>query len=520
MISFLKAVATHPEYLPPIGGIFAERYVIEQPLGQGGMAYVMRARDAETDEQVAIKCMLPHLVNVPEAGERFLREARIASSLRNPHVVRVVDVGVDAREVPFMAMEYLDGKTVEAVLEKKKRFDIVESVRMTRELCLGLAEAHRKGVVHRDVKPVNLYLVDNGEEAPTLKILDFGISKLVNDELSLTRDASYMGSPHYTAPEQIISTKNVDHRADIWSAGVCLYRYLTGVRPFDAQQIWEIANRVVKADPVRIETLRPDIPPELADLVHRCLEKAPADRFQTANDVVHALDHLDLTAVEVTEESDVVTHFNRPLPLSSRRSRDSDAAPSVGSQREPHSGSAAALNAPADTSDQGAMSARGAMSLEAPPAGRRPSAFPRISSAPKPLVTTVLVVISALLVVAFVFARGSKGRVGGPGEEPSASVLAPNEPGSNEVGPDKTASSESGKAAEKGTPHATPSVSAGDLPSLRRDPSTARPRPTGGRTSEAKVPEPKATAEAKTTAEPKPTAEPKKKPGVWPPETR
>ncbi len=280
-------------YGPPAGTMICGKYRVERVLGRGGMGYVVEATHVQLQLKVAIKGMLSHLATSEEAAQRFLREARIAAALTNPHVVRVLDVDVDeAAGGPFMAMELLEGTSLDALLRDGQVLAPADAARYAIEVCEGLAEAHAKGIVHRDLKPANLFLVRQWGGGSVLKILDFGISKVASANTGLTRDDAYMGSPSFMSPEQMMSTKTVDRRADIWSLGVCLYRFVTGMLPFDSTNPWEISARVLQHEPPAPHVVRRDVPIELSRIVQRCLCKSVSERFGSVDEVRAALESI------------------------------------------------------------------------------------------------------------------------------------------------------------------------------------------------------------------------------------
>jgi urea transport system substrate-binding protein len=282
-------------------------YRILRVLGQGGMGKVYQAEDMRLGRAVALKVMLPELTAVPSAQERFLREARTMASVRNDHVVTIYEVD-QAGDVPFLAMEFLQGQTLEQGLNSGETPRLGEMLRIGREIATGLAAAQASGLIHRDVKPANLWL-----EAPTgrVKILDFGLARPSDNLAGLTRTGDVVGTPHYMAPEQARGER-VDGRSDLFSLGVVLYRLCTGRLPFRGNTVSAILTALAVDQPTPVKVLNPALPRELADLVMRLLEKDPACRPQSAADVVAALREIE-ARLPASERS-------CPLPIDSAAS--------------------------------------------------------------------------------------------------------------------------------------------------------------------------------------------------------
>jgi serine/threonine protein kinase len=277
----------------PIGDLVADKYRVEGILGVGGMGCVVEATHIDLLKRVAIKFVHEADAQDPQVAARFLREARAAVALTSEHIAHVLDVGTLPSGAPYMVMEHLEGMTLEERLEKSPPMPIDEVVAVILQACDALSEAHSKGIVHRDVKPANLFLVRRPTRNLFVKVLDFGISRASDPAIavkqSLTGTSDVMGTPHYMAPEQMTSTKVVDARADIWALGVCLYRALTGVYPFDATTLMELGAMVLATEPRPVESLRPGISRELAAVVARCLRRDPNERFASAAELHAAL---------------------------------------------------------------------------------------------------------------------------------------------------------------------------------------------------------------------------------------
>jgi tRNA A-37 threonylcarbamoyl transferase component Bud32 len=276
------------------GDILAGKYRVERVLGVGGMGVVVAATHLDLDQKVALKFLLPAALAHPEMVERFAREARTVAKIRSQHVVRVIDTGKMEDGTPFMVMEYLEGKDLsELLLECETagtHLPLEAAVDHVLEACEAMAEAHAAGIVHRDLKPANLFLARQADRRSIVKVLDFGISKLVDPaSQQLTRTATMMGSAHYMSPEQLTSSKHVDARADIWALGVILYELVAGERPYEAETMPEIVARILGNTPRPLAELRPEVPPALAATIARCLASAPDQRFASVAELATAL---------------------------------------------------------------------------------------------------------------------------------------------------------------------------------------------------------------------------------------
>jgi serine/threonine protein kinase len=274
-----------------IGDILASKYRVERVLGQGGMGVVVAARHEQLGFPVALKFMLPAALHNEAAKERFLREARAAGRLRGEHVARVMDFGTLDNGAPYIVMEFLEGTDLQGVLAQAGRLAPHEAVEYVLQACKAMDEAHGQGIVHRDLKPQNLFLTRRPDGTPLVKVLDFGISKVVEGEqaLSMTSTSAIMGSPLYMAPEQIRSAKNVDARSDIYSLGVILYQLMSGALPVEAETLGELFERVFTQSIPPLGARVPEVAPDLEAVVMRCLAKDPAGRFPSIAQLAAAL---------------------------------------------------------------------------------------------------------------------------------------------------------------------------------------------------------------------------------------
>ena len=269
-----------------LGEIFIGKYRIDSILGHGGMGVVALCTHLELNERVAIKMLRRDVLDDPDAVARFMREAQAAVKLKSEFVARVTDVGRSDTDVPYMVMEYLEGHDLGELLDERGSIGQPWAVELTLQACEALAEAHSIGIVHRDVKPTNLFVTWRPDGSSLIKVLDFGISKspIVN-AMQLTQTQSLLGTPAYMSPEQMRSARMVDSRTDIWSLGTVLYELLEGRRPFEAESFSEMCVKVA-VDPPGAMT---NTPTDLQEVVLRCLAKAPEHRYASMAELARDL---------------------------------------------------------------------------------------------------------------------------------------------------------------------------------------------------------------------------------------
>lgn len=271
-------------------------YIINAKLGAGGMGEVFLAQDVRLERQAAIKFLPADLAGDAERRQRFLREAKAASALNHPHVCVIYDVGETNDGIPFMAMEYIAGDTLDEVI-RRQSLDPAKIVEIATQIADALDAAHTRGIVHRDIKPANISV---GERSH-VKVLDFGLAKrmpmLSAETVSPTVDfhqtqaGQLLGTPRYMSPEQALG-KDLDHRSDLFSLGVVLYQMTTGRLPFDGSNLVEIINNIVHTQPPAIARLNYDAPPELERITLKCLQKSPDRRYQSARELLVDLKNL------------------------------------------------------------------------------------------------------------------------------------------------------------------------------------------------------------------------------------
>ncbi|HEU4729063.1 MAG TPA: serine/threonine-protein kinase, partial [Kofleriaceae bacterium] len=258
------------------GTVLLGKYLVESVIGRGGMGLVVKARHMGLDEQVAIKLLRDDIAVADETITRFIREAQAVVKLKSEHIARITDVGMLDTGRPYLVMEYLEGQDIGQLLVERGRLQPSLAIELVIQACEALAEAHSLGIVHRDIKPTNLFLTSHPDGTLLLKILDFGISKAPSGaELSLTQTWSLLGTPAYMSPEQMRSARNVDARTDIWSLGAVLYEALEGHLPFRAESFSEMCVMVTVDPPAPTSAT----PRDLAPIIARCLAKNPDERY-------------------------------------------------------------------------------------------------------------------------------------------------------------------------------------------------------------------------------------------------
>ncbi len=276
---------------PKEGDVIRSKYRIITLIGDGGMGSVYEARHEVLGTPVALKFLHPELARRPGLVSRFIQEAKVSASIQSPHVTRVHDVDQTEDGAAFIVMELLAGEPLQSVLDREGRLPRHVAIEYSLQILAGLAAAHALGVVHRDLKPDNVFVTSTAG-GTQLRLLDFGIAKLRDTsefKRGLTRPGAIMGTPEYMAPEQAYSADQVDHRADIYSMGVMLYEMLTGERPANGDDAHVIISRVTTGSIKHISEHDASIPPPLADVVHRAMAARPEARFASALEMRAAL---------------------------------------------------------------------------------------------------------------------------------------------------------------------------------------------------------------------------------------
>jgi len=271
------------------GLVIAGKYRLDRALARGGMGSVWVARHLGLDMPVAIKFMDVSMASLDEALVRFEREARLSARIRSPHVVEVLDYGTDLGR-PYIVMELLLGEHLGERLRREGRLLLPEAASIVLQVAKALRRAHEASVVHRDLKPANVFL-SRVDDDQIVKLLDFGIAKAGwgEDGGDVTKTGVVLGSPSYMSPEQVRGIKYIDHRSDLWSLGVLLFRALTGQMPFQGESNLDVALRIVGEPCPAATSVAPDLPPEVDELVARALARDREDRFQSAREMAAAI---------------------------------------------------------------------------------------------------------------------------------------------------------------------------------------------------------------------------------------
>lgn len=486
-----------PDPVIVVGAVLAGKYRVERVLGQGGMGVVVEATQLDLDRRVALKFLRTSaLPEKSSALTRFEREARTIARLRGEHIVQVYDVGRLPEGEPFIVMELLSGEDLSAVLDREQRLPVATAIDYVLQACEAMAEAHVAGVIHRDLKPANLFVTRRADGRPLIKVLDFGISKLVAETTSLNLTSGVLGSPLYMSPEQLSSSKDVDPRTDVWSLGTILYELVTGSPAFQAEGLPQVCARIMVGMPDPIGRDRSDIPRELEAVMIKCLRRYADERYLSVADLAAALMPFarksSLTSAEATiriVQASSLPHG--PLP----RVQDSLAPPAFDATK-PSAGMATdktVFSGPPESVLRDypkIASSKGARTVNvsgAPPAATqgelKPLVFPA-DSAPqggpalsRPLVWGVVAVLAALAVFATLkVVRSGEGAAAAASAEPAATAptsppLAA-EPASPTPAPASPALPKAAAAAD-----ATPAaVSRPAPPPTRTKPPAAKPR--------------------------------------------
>ncbi len=411
----------------PPGTILARKYQVVRTLGQGGMGRVVEARHIALGERVALKFLLSEHAQSHEATVRFLREAQAAVRLRSEHVARVSDVGTLEDGAPYMVMEYLEGQDLSKLLKTHGKLHASEAVDFVVQAAEAIAEAHALGIVHRDIKPGNLFLTRGLDGSPLVKVLDFGISKFVESVDDLTRTATAMGSALYMSPEQMRGARDVDHRTDIYALGVTLFELLVGRQPFYADTLPQLCAEVLEGNALPLRSARPDLPEAFASVLERAYAMRRDDRYPSVAHFVLAMLPYALPRTRV-----VIERIARMAGL------DPAAAPAWAPTAAPATGTQVPAPSVTLASQSSALAATGAAVAPAPPSppeGASTSRFGVAAPAPTPaqaprrsgaLAAGLAVVgMAAVGVAAYFLGATRSGSAVGASAPPSSAVVLP-----------------------------------------------------------------------------------------------
>ncbi len=313
------------------GQTIAGKYCLNRLLGTGGMASVWSAINVFTEREFAMKFMLPQVARTPEAARRFLLEARVSARINHPNIIEVIDVGQAEDGSLFLVMELLNGVSLEvAVRRQRPRMLVGQFMAHMRDVAQALAAAHRSGVIHRDLKPTNIFLHEDRDGRVVPKILDFGVSKILEEEnnTSLTVVGTILGSPLYMSPEQAMGAAGIDGRTDVWAFGSILYEALSGKRAYDAPNFNALIVTIATTQPRPVEAVAPHLPEPIRTLIRDCLVTDKARRIQSFDEIVERLDAMlpELQAASqrlpVHDRTDVPSDAEATTALPGRRTSD------------------------------------------------------------------------------------------------------------------------------------------------------------------------------------------------------
>jgi serine/threonine protein kinase len=282
-----------PEVYRFEGLVIDDKYKLDRRIAEGGMGVVYAGTHLSIGRRIAVKFLHSEIATSDDLITRFKNEARLAAAIGHRNIVDIIDMGMLRRRVHYIVMEFLDGRDLDSTLSVETRFSREEATDLAIQILSGLKAAHRKGIVHRDLKPENIFLVMHPDGERYVKILDFGISKLLDDtqvkDVKLTHTGMVFGTPRYMSPEQARGRTEVDHRADLYAVGAIYYEMLSGVPLFTSDNYNELIVEVLTNEPVHLLERNPELPPDLGALVMMAVSKDPARRFQSASEFIEAI---------------------------------------------------------------------------------------------------------------------------------------------------------------------------------------------------------------------------------------
>jgi serine/threonine protein kinase len=314
------------------GRTIAGKYRLNRLLGAGGMAFVWSATNVFTERDFAVKFMLPHVARTPEAATRFLLEAKVSARINHPNIIEVIDVGQSEDGSLFLVMELLTGASLDVAMRRQRPpMTVHDLLSHMRDVAMALEAAHRNGVVHRDLKPTNVFLHEDRDGRVVPKVLDFGVSKVLEEEqnTALTLAGTVLGSPHYMSPEQAMGAADIDGRTDVFAFGGILFEALTGRRAYEAPNFNALIVAIATKQPARIDDLAPKLPEPLRALVRDCMATDKQARIATFDLVVERitamlpeLERSEVRLPGVTSVDPPVTIQVSTLPPSAARPMD------------------------------------------------------------------------------------------------------------------------------------------------------------------------------------------------------
>ncbi len=297
----LPPTVTLPTEMPSVsdgsylGQVLDNRYRVERLIGRGGMGTVYFAKHVVIGKPLAIKILDPRLLEDGQGFKRLFREAQTAAGIGHPNIVEILDVGTTSRGDPYLVMEFLDGEDLATFIKRHGAVPVPTAVTILEPILLALGAAHARGIVHRDIKPSNVFLVHRGDETPDVKLIDFGVAKVLgpNPEGKLTATGALLGTPSYMSPEQAVGMEELDARVDLYAVGVIFYELITGSLPFQGANYNELLYRIVRDDVPRPEAPSGDLPESVRRVIEVATSKIATDRYQTANEMLEAFRRLD-----------------------------------------------------------------------------------------------------------------------------------------------------------------------------------------------------------------------------------
>ncbi len=343
-----------------IGQVLRNTYRIERQIGKGGMGTVYEAAHLRLARRFAVKALYPDVKDNTEALERFRREAIFTSTLGHRHIVEIIDFAHTEEGIPYLVMEMLEGESLDEQIKRRQKLSLTRATAIFRQAAQALQAAHSKGIVHRDLKPSNIYLCRRENQDNFVKVLDFGVSKMLGMQSSLTQSNHLLGTPFYMSPEQADEkTNKIDQRADIYAMGTILFEMLSGTLPFIGSSIPSVLYKIVHHEVPSLRTIEPDIPEALDQVIQRSMHKQPQERFTSMEAFWRALaEALSLGDPELeprlepdlSRETDLHSVISTKvladtLPLETNLGDDDGTTPPLGVDSVADGGSASLANA-------------------------------------------------------------------------------------------------------------------------------------------------------------------------------